>query len=60
MVICVIAAVVNLLRGQTFTSLFWENFNLDPEVLHYSRQYLDTIAIFYPLLGILFLFRNGL
>lgn len=55
---CVIAAGINLLLGQAITSLFLENPN--PEVLQYSQQYLNTIAIFYPLLGILFLFRNGL
>lgn len=58
LITCFVAALINFLLGEAITRLFLEN--PTPEILQYSQQYLNTVAIFYPLLGILFLFRNGL
>ena len=58
MAACVIASLINVAGGHAFTQLFMSEAN--PEVFQYSQQYLNTIAVFYPALGLLYIYRNGL
>ncbi len=58
MVACVIASLINIMGGHAFTQLFMSE--ADPDVFQYSQQYLTTIAVFYPALGLLYIYRNGL
>lgn len=53
-----LAAILNLTLGRAFINLFVNN--PTPEVIEYSQTYLNVIALFYPFLGILFIFRNSL
>lgn len=55
---CVIASFINIAGGHAFTQLFMSE--ADPAVFEYSQQYLNTIAVFYPALGLLYIYRNGL
>lgn len=55
---CLIASAINIFMGHAFTSLFVSGESL--EVYEYSQLYLTTIAIFYPALCILYIFRNAL
>lgn len=58
LVACVIASFINIAGGHAFTQLFMSE--ADPSVFEYSQQYLNTIAVFYPALGLLYIYRNGL
>lgn len=58
MAVCVIASLINIAGGHAFTQLFMSE--ADPAVFEYSQQYLNTIAVFYPALGLLYIYRNGL
>lgn len=53
-----IAMMILIFAGGWITSLF----TTEPteEILYYSRTYLNTIAIFMPALGLLYVFRNSL
>ena len=51
----VVSALIIVLFGTSFVQLFVETEGTD--VLIYSQQYLNTVAIFFPILGILFLYR---
>lgn len=54
----VIAAMINILGGESMVKLFMED--TTSEVLKYAKDYLVLIAIFYPALCSLFIFRSGL
>lgn len=56
--VCVISGMVMLVFGDSFTKLFISDASL--EVLLYSKQYLTLSAIFFPILGLLFIYRNTL
>lgn len=58
MITCVIAGMINVFGGHAFTQLFMSGG--DDAVFQYSQQYLNTIALFYPALGVLYIYRNGL
>lgn len=58
LITCVLAMLINICFGHLFTSLFVEGNSV--EVYEYSQLYLTTIAIFYPALCILYIFRNSL
>lgn len=58
MITCVIASLINFFGGHAFTQLFMSG--NDAEVFAYSQEYLNMIAVFYPALGILYIYRNGL
>ena len=58
LIISIICGVVVVLFGESFTRLFIKNASLD--VIGYSQQYLNTIAVFFPILGVLFIYRNTL
>lgn len=57
-VISLVASLVNWCLGQGITELFLDTPN--PEVLKYSSRYLNIIAFYYPILGLLYIFRNVL
>lgn len=58
MVTVVAAMAINVFGGSWCTALFMT----DPskEILSYAQTYLNVIAIFYPILGLLYVYRNGL
>lgn len=58
MITCVVASMINIFAGHTFTQLFMST--NEEAVFAYSQQYLTMIAIFYPALGVLYIYRNGL
>lgn len=51
----VVSGLILVLFGSYFVQVFVETEGT--EVLSYSQQYLNTVAIFFPILGILFLYR---
>lgn len=57
-VVCVLAAVIVIFFGGTFTKLFISD--ADVEVIKAAQQYLNTVAVFFPILGVLFIYRNAL
>jgi len=57
-IISIIAAIVLLLFGRTLSTLFISRDQI--EALNYSQKYLNTVAIFLPILGMLFIYRNSL
>lgn len=58
MAFSVLAAAVNFFGGAAITGLFMD----EPtrEILDYAQQYLNTISVFFPFLGVLFIYRNSL
>lgn len=58
MISCLVASATNIFLGHSFTALFVSGGS--SEVYEYSQLYLTTIAIFYPTLCILYIFRNAL
>lgn len=55
---CVLAAGLNIFCGHAFTSLFLSEDN--QEIYRYSQQYLNTIAVFYLPLLVVYILRNSL
>jgi len=53
-----IGICINVFAGNFLTSLFMNE--IDTEILRYAQQYLNVVAIFYPPLALLFLYRNVL
>lgn len=58
MLTCVAASLINVFGGHAFTQLFMSE--ADAGMFAYASQYLNTIALFYPALGLLYVYRNGL
>lgn len=58
LIISIISGVVVVLFGGEFTKLFISDAPAD--VIAYSQQYLNTVAIFFTVLGLLFIYRNTL
>lgn len=58
MITCVLAAFANIFGGRYFTMMFVSGDNL--QVIKYAQIYLNTIAFFYPVLGLLYIDRNAL
>lgn len=58
----VISSLINVFGGQFFVELFMgqEDVSNRAAVLEYAQIYLNTVAIFYPFLGMIFVFRNAL
>ncbi|BBF43312.1 multi antimicrobial extrusion protein (Na(+)/drug antiporter), MATE family of MDR efflux pumps [Lachnospiraceae bacterium KM106-2] len=54
----VFASIIVLLFGRTFTSMFLKEY--DVEIIKSSMQYLKLIAICFPFLHLLFIYRNAL
>lgn len=54
----ILAALVLVIFGKALTTLFIESSQLD--AIKYSTQYLNTVAAFFPILGLLFIYRNSL
>lgn len=55
---CLLASAINILGGHAFTTLFVSEGSV--EVYAYAQEYLTTIAIFYPMLCLLYIYRNAL
>lgn len=58
MVTVAAAMLINIFGGRWCTALFMTN--PSDEILSYAQTYLNIIAIFYPILGLLYVYRNGL
>ncbi|MGL5084358.1 MAG: MATE family efflux transporter [Clostridium sp.] len=58
LIISIISGIVVVLFGGEFTKLFISD--APPDVIAYSQQYLNTVAIFFTILGLLFIYRNTL
>lgn len=58
MAACGLAIIIDVFGGKYFTILFVGGNNAD--VIKYSQTYLYITAIFYPSLGLLFIYRNAL
>ena len=58
MVTVAVAMAVNIFAGSWCTALFMTE--PTKEILSYAQTYLNTIAVFYPALGLLYVYRNGL
>lgn len=58
MVTVAVAMAVNIFAGSWCTALFMTE--PTKEILSYAQTYLNTIAVFYPVLGLLYVYRNGL
>lgn len=58
MIFCVIGAFIVIFAGQPFVSLFVTGDQ--PVVMQQAQIYLNTIAVFFPALGLLFIYRNVL
>ncbi|MGL5353753.1 MAG: MATE family efflux transporter, partial [Clostridium sp.] len=58
LIISIISGIVVVLFGGEFTKLFISDAPAD--VIAYSQQYLNTVAIFFTILGLLFIYRNTL
>lgn len=57
----ILAAIIAVLFGEFLTSLFIKKDSPNlPELFEASRTYLNTIAIFFPMLNIIFIYRNAL
>lgn len=56
--VSIIAAVVLFVFGKSLSTLFISSDQI--EALNYSKQYLNTVAAFLPILGMLFIYRNSL
>ncbi len=59
LIVSVIAGAIVVLFGKQLTLLFISGDKTD-EVINLSRQYLNTIAAFLPVLGMLFIYRNSM
>ncbi len=55
---CVAAAVLTWLWGSSLALLFLDRG--ETEILSFTREFLQVNALFYPVLGVLFLLRNSL
>lgn len=55
---CILASLINVFFGEAFTNLFLNEKN--PEVIDYAMRYLKLVAVFYPVLGMIFIYRNAL
>ncbi|PHV70310.1 MATE family efflux transporter [Sporanaerobium hydrogeniformans] len=58
LVAAVAAALVNIFLGEYIVRLFIEHAGV--EIMTNAKQYLYTVAIFYPILGVIFVYRNAL
>lgn len=58
LIISIISGIIVVIFGGSFTRLFISD--ASPEVIAYSQQYLNTVAIFFTILGLLFIYRNAL
>lgn len=58
MVTVAVAMAVNIFAGSWCTALFMTE--PTKEILSYAQTYLNIIAVFYPALGLLYVYRNGL
>ncbi|MEG1483175.1 MATE family efflux transporter [Clostridium sp.] len=58
LIISIISGIVVVSFGGEFTKLFISD--ASAEVVAYSQQYLNTVAIFFTILGLLFIYRNTL
>ncbi|GAB6167931.1 MATE family efflux transporter [Clostridium carnis] len=56
--VSIVSSIVVILFGGAFTRLFMSG--NDPSVIEYSRQYLNTVSIFFIPLGLIFIYRNTL
>lgn len=54
----IVASLINIFLGTPLSTLFLET--PTEEILHYAQQYLTTIAIFYPMLAMLYIYRSSL
>lgn len=57
-IFCILGSLVVVFGGELLVSLFITGDQ--PEVMAYARQYLNTIAIFFIPLGLIFIYRNTL
>ena len=57
-VCCAACALLVVLGGRFFVGLFLDGDQ--PAVVDQAQQYLNTIAVFFIMLGVLFIFRNAL
>lgn len=58
LIISIISGIIVVVFGGSFTRLFISD--ASGEVIAYSQQYLNTVAIFFTILGLLFIYRNAL
>ncbi len=54
----IVASLINIFLGTPLSTLFLET--PSEEILYYAQQYLTTIAIFYPMLAMLYVYRSSL
>lgn len=61
LVCSLLSILINVYGGQFFMSLFMEGeSDKIKEILGHGQVYLNTVAIFYPALAVLFIYRNSL
>ena len=58
LIVSIISGVVVVLFGDSFTRLFING--AESDVIRYSQQYLNTVSVFFTVLGLLFIYRNTL
>ena len=58
LIVSIVCGLVVVFFGDSFTRLFIKGASSD--VIRYSQQYLNTVAIFFPILGLLFIYRSSL
>lgn len=58
MIFCICGALLVVLAGQPLVHLFVSG--SQPKVMAEAQQYLNTVAAFFPILGLLFIYRNAL
>lgn len=54
----VLSSALMIFGGKTFTNLFLDQYNAD--VINSSQHYLNLLAIFFPFVNLLFIYRNVL
>ena len=57
-VCCLLCILVVFFGGAFLVGLFLKD--ITPQAMDQAMQYLRTVALFFPFLGVLFIFRNGL
>ena len=57
-IVSIASTIIVILFGGVFTKMFIDG--NDVEVIHYAKQYLNTVSIFYIPLGLIFVYRNTL
>lgn len=58
MISCIVAGILVIVFGRNLTQLFVSGYQ--PDVIEISQQYLNIVAVFFWLLGLLFIYRNAL